>query len=216
VLIKNKDNRGISLWTDFLFDMEEIADLYQNKKIQLLLKKIAFVMDSFDSKKKLNNLMKSYMLMRRNNKIKDVIDFIIENNILIPTEKLKNYDFNDEEQKEFYDKLMTLDYSQFVRLYQVQQDNTPFSTKHNTKGDEFDNVLVVIDDNSWKQSYNFDEYFSENTEKDKRYRRTSNLFYVVCSRAKFNLSIVCASKLSDRAQERIKEWFGENNYIKVT
>lgn len=215
VLIKNKDNRGISPWTDFLFDMEEIADFYQNKKIQLLLKKIAFVVDSFDSKKKLNNLMKSFMSMRRNSKIKDVIDFIIKNNILIPAEKLKNYDFDDEEQKEFYDKLMELDYSQFVRLYQVQQDNTPFSTKHNTKGDEFDNVLVVIDDNSWKQSYNFDEYFSENTEKDKRYERTRNLFYVVCSRAKFNLSIVCASKLSDRAQERIKEWFGENNYIEV-
>lgn len=214
-LKKNKDNRGMSPWTDFLFDIEELVDFYQNKKIQQLLKKISFIMDSFDSKKKLNDLLKFLISIRENSRIKDVIDFIIKNKLLIPPEKLKNYDFEDEEKKEFYEKLMAINYSQFMRLYQVQQDNTPFSTKHNTKGDEFENVLVIIDDTSWKQNYNFNDFFSDNTENKQRYDRTNNLFYVVSSRAKKNLAIICASSLSDEAKTRLKEWFLEDNYIEI-
>jgi len=215
VITKNKDNRGVSPYTDFLFDIEEIAEFYQNKKIQQLLKNISFVMDSFDSKKKLNDLIKSLILIRENSKIKDVIDFVIDNKLLVPPEKLKNYDFEDEGNREIYEKLMEINYSQFIRLYQVQQDNTPFSTKHNTKGDEFENVLVVIDDTSWKRKYNFDDFFSGNTVNEQRYYRTNNLFYVVSSRAKNNLAVICVSSLSDGAKTRLKEWFLEDNYIEI-
>ena len=102
-----------------------------------------------------------------------------------------------------------------MRLYQVQQDNTPFSTKHNTKGDEFDNVLVVVDDNNKFYKYNFEEYFAGDESKIERYNLTRNLFYVVCSRAMYNLAIACVSTLSDRAKSNIKEWFGEENYIEL-
>jgi len=215
VLTKNKDNRGISPYTDLLFDIEEIATLYEEKRIQQLLKEISFEMHSFESKNKLNTLMKELIESRKLKKIKEVLDYVVENNLLPLPEKIKNYDFDDVEKKDFFDKLMVIDYSQFIRLYQVQQDNTPFSTKHNTKGDEFDNVLVIIDDNSWKQSYNFDDYFSNNTTNEKRYIKTSNLFYVVCSRAKNNLAVVCVSALSNEAKTRIKEWFLEGNYIEI-
>lgn len=210
-LTKNKDNRGMSPLTDLLFNIEEIASLYEEKRIQQLLKKVAFEVHSFESKKKLDGLMKNLIEIRKTGKIKEVLDYVVGSNLLMLPEKVTNYDFDDEEKKEFYDKLMVIDYSQFMRLYQVQQDNTPFSTKHNTKGDEFDHVLVVIDDNSWKQSYNFDEYFSNNTTSEQRYNRTSNLFYVVCSRARNNLAIVCVSALSDKAKARIQEWFGKEN-----
>lgn len=215
VLTKNKDNRGMSPYTDYLFDIEEIATLFNEKRIQQLLKKISFEMRTFDSKKKLNELLKNLIEIRTTKKIKDVIDFVTKNKFLALTEKMKNYDLEDEEKKEFYEKLMDIDYSRFMRLYQVQQDNTPFSTKHNTKGDEFNNVLVIIDDNSWKQSYNFDDYFSKNLANAQRHYRTSNLFYVVCSRAKINLALVCVSPLSNEAKSRIKEWFQEANYIEI-
>ena len=215
VLTKNKDNRGMSPYTDYLFDIEEIATLFNEKRIQQLLKKFSFEMRTFDSKKKLNELLKNLIEIRTTKKIKDVINFVDQNKILALTEKMKYYDLEDEEKKEFYEKLMDIDYSQFMRLYQVQQDNTPFSTKHNTKGDEFNNVLVIIDDNSWKQSYNFDDYFSNNLANAQRHYRTSNLFYVVCSRAKINLALICVSSLSNEAKSRIKEWFQEANYIEI-
>lgn len=215
VLTKNKDNRGMSPYTDYVFDIEEIATLFNENKIQQLLNKISFKMQSFDSKKKLNKLLKNLIEIRTTKKIKDVIDFVAQSNILALTEKMKNYDLEDDEKKDFYEKLIDIDYSQFMRLYQVQQDNTPFSTKHNTKGDEFNNVLVIIDDNSWKQSYNFDDYFSNNLANAQRYYRTGNLFYVVCSRAKINLAVVCVSPFSNEAKLRIKEWFQEENYMEI-
>ncbi len=215
VLTKNKDNRGMSPHTDYLVDIEEIATLFKENKIQQLLKKISFEIRTFESKKKLNELLKNLIDIRTTKKIKEVIDYVAKNKILAPTEKMKNYDLEDEEKREFCEKLMAIDYSQFIRLYQVQQDNTPFSTKHNTKGDEFNNVLVIVDDNSWKQSYNFDDYFSNNLANEQRHNRTSNLFYVVCSRAKNNLAIVCVSHLSNESKVRIKEWFQETNYIEI-
>ena len=215
VLTKNKDNRGMSPYTDYLFDIEEIVTLFNEKRIQQLMKNITFQMRTFDSKMKLNELLKNLIELRMTQKINDVIDFVANNKILALTEKMKNYDLEDKDKKDFYEKLMDLDYSQFVRLFQVQQDNTPFSTKHNTKGDEFNNVVVSIDDNSWKQKYNFDDYFSNNLTNAKRNYRTSNLFYVVCSRAKINLAVVCVSPLSNEAKYRVKEWFQEANYIEI-
>lgn len=215
VLTKNKDNRGMSPFTDYLYDIEEIITLFNEKRIQQLLKKISFEVQSFDSKKKLNDLLKNLIKIRSTKKIKDVVDYVAKNKILALTEKMINYDFEDGDKKDFYEKLMGLDYSQFARLFQVQEDNTPFSTKHNTKGDEFNNVVVIIDDNSWKQSYNFDDYFSNNVANAQRHNRTSNLFYVVCSRAKINLAVVCISPLSNNAKSRIKDWFQEKNYMEI-
>lgn len=216
VLTKNKDNRGMSPFTDFLFDIEEIAELYQTHKIQQLLRKISFEINSFDSKKKFNEAMDALIDKRKGCKVKGVIEYVVAKKLLVPKDKMKNYDFDDEDKKEFYDKLMDIDYAQFIRLYQVQQNNTPFSTKHNTKGDEFDNVLVVVDDSSWKQSYNFNDFFADNHEKEERYLRTSNLFYVVCSRAKNNLAILCVSELVNEAKTKIKELFSESNFIEIS
>lgn len=215
VITQNDNNRGISPYTDYLFDIENIAALFTEKKIQQLLKLVSFEINSVNSKNQLNELLSNLVEMRATRKIKDVIAYVTENGILLPSERMSNYDLDDEENKVLFEALMNLDYAQFVRLFQVQQDNTPFSTKHNTKGDEFDNVLVIIDDNSWKQSYSFDEYFSNNLANESRYNKTRNLFYVVCSRARFNLAIVCVSELSNESKTRVKEWFHETNYIEI-
>jgi len=213
-LIKNKDNRGWCPFADFLIDLEGIVDLYINKNIQQLLTKVFIKIDSFESKKQLKDLMDEIVQIRETAKIGEIINFALTNQLLPESDRMKYYDFEDKEKKEFYDQLMEIEYSQFLRLYQVQQENTPFSTKHNTKGDEFDNVLVIVDDRAWKQNYNFNDYFSNNMENEKRCQRTNNLFYVVCSRAKENLAVVCTSDLSCQAEIQIKEWFGEANFIK--
>ena len=214
-LINNKGNRGWCPFADFLFDLEGLVDLYINKNIQQLLKNVFIKIESFDSKKQLKDLMDGIIQIRETAKVGDMISFALTNQLLPESDRMKNYDFDDADKKTFYDELMELGYAQFIRLYQVQQENTPFSTKHNTKGDEFDNVLVTIDDSAWVQNYNFNDYFSNNMENEKRYQRTNNLFYVVCSRAKENLAVVCTSDLAPGAKTQIKEWFGEGNYIEI-
>lgn len=215
-LIKNEDNRGFCPFADFLFDLEGLVDLYINKKIQRLLKNVFVKISSFGSKKQLEDLMKEIVQIRKTKKIGELISFALTRQLLPESDRMKNYDFGDTEKKEFHDQLMAIEYPQFMRLYQVQQENTPFSTKHNTKGDEFDNVLVIIDDRAWSQNYNFNDYFSSNMENPERYKRTKNLFYVVCSRTKENLAVVCTSELAPVATTQIKEWFGEENYFEIS
>lgn len=91
-----------------------------------------------------------------------------------------------------------------------------FSTKHGTKGDEYRNVLTVIDDTEWKQEYNFDNFFNNTEDKPERKLRTRNLFYVECSRAKENLIVLMLSKLSDESLKNVKNWFGEENVVNIT
>lgn len=214
IITKNKDNRGISPFTDFLFDIEDAVSLFNEKRIQQLLKNIAINVNTFESKKRVQELMSKLLTLRLSGSIREIIDFVVSKSILKATEKMDRYDFDDESKQEFHDALMELEYSQFVRLYQVQQNNTPFSTKHNTKGDEFDNVMVVIDDNAWR-NFNFNDFFSNDHENEKRFSRTNNLFYVVCSRAKKNLAVVCSSDLSATSINTIKTWFQEENYLEV-
>lgn len=212
IITKNKDNRNLSPYTDFLFDIEEIVELFNSTKIQQLLRKIYFKVLSFNTKKELNDLMNNLIEIRDTDKISTVIKFAIENHLLAESDKMKSFGFDDDKKKDFFDKLMDIEYAQFMRLYQVQESKTPFSTKHNTKGDEFDNVLVVIDDNAWKSKYNFNDFFSNNKDDHERYQRTNNLFYVVCSRAKKNLAVVFISELSTSSIEKAKELFGESNF----
>jgi len=210
VITDNKNNRDSSPHTDFLFDIEEIINLYINNKTQDFLNKTTYEINSFLEKKQLKKLMDELIITRNNQKIEDVIKYVIENNILPQSEKMVNYDFEDEDKKQFYENMMMLDYAQFVRLYQVQQEHTPFSTQHGTKGDEFDNVLIVIDDNAWNK-YNFNEYFSDINGTSSRIKKSKNLFYVICSRARNNLAILFVSELSDAAKQQVESWFGEIN-----
>lgn len=214
-LIDNENNRTFCPFADFLYDLEDIFSLFKINKIQQFLKKTSIKIDSFNDKKMLSDLMNTFSLYRKVNKISEVIEFAISNNILLQLEQMRNYDFEDVDKKAFYENLIGIEYSQFIRLYNVQKDNTSFSTKHNTKGDEFNNVLVIIDDDAWKQKYNFNYFFSNNNENEERNKRTNNLFYVVCSRAKNNLAVVCVSLLSNDAKSQVKEWFGKEYYFEI-
>lgn len=214
-LIDNKNNRTSCPFADFLYDLEDIISFFEDNKIQQFIKKISFKIDSFDAKNTLLRIMRDISSFRKENKIAKVIEFAISNKILPQSEQMKNYDFENDDKKIFYENLMGIEYSQFIRLYNVQRENTSFSTKHNTKGDEFNNVLVIIDDNSWKQKYNFNYFFSNHDTNEDRSKRTKNLFYVVCSRAKNNLAVVCVSPLFDESKTQVKEWFGAENYFEL-
>ncbi|KAA6312222.1 hypothetical protein EZS27_036807 [termite gut metagenome] len=117
--------------------------------------------------------------------------------------------------KELFNSFMNLPYSELVCFWKHIQNNTVFSTKHGTKGDEFRNVLAVIDDTEWPQEYNFKNFFNDSEEKQERFLRTRNLFYVECSRAIENLVILCLSELDEAAIANIKSWFGEVNVFDI-
>ncbi len=98
-----------------------------------------------------------------------------------------------------YDRVVQVPYAEFLSLYRYLEGQTPFSTQHKTKGDEFDNVLVIMDNGKWSK-YNFDKLFNElgnpgsSPDSDAGIlERTRKIFYVCCTRSMENLAIFFSS-----------------------
>lgn len=195
----------------FLYQIEQIALYYQGNKIQSLLKEINFEINSFDDKSILKSTLDELVATRVTKTIEEIFEFVINKKLLQVSQKINDFDIEDEENRAYYDELMKRPYAEIIKASKVADEQTPFSTKHGTKGAEFDNVLVVIDDDAWR-NYSFDKYFSDDTTSDSIYNRTKNLFYVVCSRAKINLVVLALSPLTGSSQPKIKLLF-ENYHL---
>lgn len=89
---------------------------------------------------------------------------------------------------------------------------TPFSTQHKTKGNEFNNVLVILDNGRWND-YNFEYLFLESGT-ESVLNRTQKIFYVCCTRAKENLAVYFHSP-KPQIVDVAKKWFGESNVINI-
>lgn len=118
--------------------------------------------------------------------------------------------------KAFFDSFMNLPYQEIIKFFEHIQRQTVFSTKHGTKGEEYRNVLTVVDDTEWKQQYNFEKFFDDSDDNIDRKLRTRNLFYVECSRAKENLVVLTISQMNNNALNVAKRWFGEKNVVAVS
>ncbi|ATG76316.1 UvrD-helicase domain-containing protein [Pseudoalteromonas sp. 1_2015MBL_MicDiv] len=130
----------------------------------------------------------------------------------------KSNDLSDED-KRFYNKLHKIkevSYKEVKNLGEYIDEKTPFSTKHGVKGAQFDNVLVVLG-RGWNH-YNWNqmlEWMNQAPPQDKvnTYERNRNLFYVSCSRAKHNLTLLFTQELSDDALAQIEYVAGADNLI---
>lgn len=109
----------------------------------------------------------------------------------------------------FLAKLVEIPYVEVSNFRAVFDENLPYTTKHGVKGDEFDNVIVILDDPgaNWNQ-YSFGKLLSGADSSESRLKRTRNLFYVCCSRARVNLAVVNLSPMGDAAG-KIEALFGK-------
>ncbi len=112
--------------------------------------------------------------------------------------------------------LREIRYQQVIQLTKFIEDKTPFSTKHGVKGAEFDNVLVVLG-RGWNH-YNWNqmlEWMEDGYIEDKQetFERNRNLFYVSCSRAKHNLTLLFTQILSDKSITALEQIFGHDNVL---
>lgn len=110
-------------------------------------------------------------------------------------------------------RLRAIAYREMIALDQFIDGHTPFATKHSVKGDEFENVLVVVG-RGWNR-YNFGQYLElaatpEKVAADRRdsFERNRNLFYVACSRPTTRLAVIFTQLLSNSALQTLRQWFG--------
>ncbi len=202
----------------------------QNKAIRFL-KKNGTILNEFQhpKKKEVSEILDDLSKNRHNKTVKYILELVLQKGIIYS----RNYqDFIDriyqdlegvapeikeriEKDKLFFESFLNLSYNEVLNFWKHIQNETVFSTKHGTKGDEYRNVLTVIDDTEWKQEYNFNNFFNNSDEKAERSLRTRNLFYVECSRAKDNLVVLMLSIIDDNALVNINTWFGEESVMDV-
>lgn len=102
-----------------------------------------------------------------------------------------------------WQKALALPFSQVHNLNKYLNHETGFATHQGVKGEEFDRVLVIIDDASAKGFlFSYDKAFgiksksatdikNEQAGKETCISRTLRLFYVTCTRAMKSLAIIC-------------------------
>ena len=203
----------------------------QNEVIRFIKKNGTILNGEFKHsyKKQIAEFLETISLNRKDWKIKEVYEFASSKGLL-SSKKLTEFivrlsidpkDLTEVEKerqtkdKALFEAFMELPYAELLNFWNHVQNNTVFSTKHGTKGDEFRNVLTVIDDTEWLQEYNFKNFFNDTEEKPERKLRTRNLFYVECSRAIENLMVLCLSDLDAAAIASVKTWFGSENVFDI-
>ena len=98
--------------------------------------------------------------------------------------------------KAFYEALLDVPWREVSTFVEYADEHLPFSTKHGVKGEEYENVLVVVDDGLWTK-YKFADVFSGNGSNPDRVLRSKKLLYVCFSRARKGLAVLCLNELKE-------------------
>ena len=193
-----------------LFKIQTNISLYVNKQYNDFLRatdynQIHTIKDKRELKQNIESLIEV-----GDKTIEYVINDAHRKGICLIDEKLENFLI---EKEYIYNQVKNVKYAEFQKLYAYLEGQTPFSTQHKTKGAEFDNVLVILDNGKWND-YNFEYLFMNQTGKQRVLERTQKIFYVCCTRAKENLAVFYHNPTSV-VLAKAKEWFGEDNVISI-
>lgn len=193
-----------------LFKIQTNIYLYINKQYNEFLRvtdyrhNIRNIEDKRVLKNNIENLIKV-----EDKTIEEIINQANENGICLIDDKLEDFKIKNEY---LYNRVKDVKFSEFQKLYEYLEGKTPFSTQHKTKGAEFNNVLVVLDNGGWN-NYNFENLFlGSGTESV--LERTQKIFYVCCTRSKEKLAVYYNNP-NPSVISKAKEWFGDSNVINI-
>lgn len=210
---KDDDNKKGSKRDDLirhLFKIQKNISLYVNKQYNDFLRITDYKhINRIEDKRILKYNIES-LINTGSKTIEDVINDAHEKEICLIDDKLEKF----RQEKEYvYNQVRAIKYSEFQKLYIYLEGQTPFSTQHKTKGAEFDNVLVILDNGKWND-YSFEYLFENRADKASVLERTQKIFYVCCTRAKENLAVFYHNP-TPAVLAKAKEWFEEENVISI-
>ncbi|MEU1542038.1 ATP-dependent helicase [Actinacidiphila glaucinigra] len=170
------------------------------------------------NKRAISEALRRLDSVRTTGTVGDVLDLMADGHLLAMPGKLKelerrrnatNLDERDQRRADFSNSLRGVSYREVISVTRFIDELTPFSTQHGVKGDEFENVVVVIDDRAWTM-YNIGKMLAGNDSKE-RAERSRNLFYVSCSRARRGLAVVFLNDLPEGAESTARDWFASGS-----
>ncbi|HEM7309170.1 TPA: ATP-dependent helicase [Acinetobacter baumannii] len=168
-----------------------------------------------------------FEIISQNNSIRDILSYIYENNLLnIPPILVQCLiDDSGEISPEVfsYGKAINTNINNLFNYANYINGESSFSTHQGVKGLEFDRVMAILDDDEaggFLFSYNKLLGIKELSERDlenetqgldSAISRTRRLFYVICSRAKQSLAVVCYTKEPNTLKDKLieKKWFDQ-------
>ncbi|MEA2019668.1 MAG: ATP-dependent helicase [Campylobacterota bacterium] len=115
-------------------------------------------------------------------------------------------DENIESAKEKLVELLEVNNIEYIAWFdfisKIENKDIIYHTYHGTKGEEYKNVIVLMQNNFGKDKKKFSSFFTNynielNDEELSKYTNTKNLLYVSCSRAIENLRILYLDDISD-------------------
>lgn len=205
----NNRNDTKDTYIKYLFKLQEIILLYEEKNIIDLLKKIDFKIELGKHKSLLKDKMQE-LCSKTNLKVNDVVNFADSSGILQIDSKLSEF-MNSKAY--LIERINQVDFLEIINLYNYTEGLTPYATQHGVKGDEFDNVLVVINNEKIRNpTICYKTLFEGDIVEQKYFDLTLNLFYVACTRAKENLVVFYEGECSKEIIITAKKWFG-NDYV---
>lgn len=190
-----------------LFQIQSIVKMYKDKNYNDFLRKTSFKITTVKDKQQIKSIIETLTCMQ-DKTIGEVIEYADKNELCVKDDNINNF---IKQNQYLFERVSEVKYTEFVCLYNYLEGFSPLSTQHKTKGEEYKNVLVILDNGKWND-YNFEYLFNPLNKKSnpKVLDRTRKLFYVCCTRAMDNLVVYC-EKPSNEMIETAKQWFGENN-----
>lgn len=189
-----------------LFKIQHIVQLYLSGNFNEFIRITDFKVRSHKDKIVLKQEIENLSVIGTQT-IGEIINLADEKGLIKKDDRMENF---VKTRPYIFDQVAKLPFSQFQSLFKYLEGQTPFSTQHKTKGREYDNVLVVMDNGQWN-SYNFDYLFTGEG-KDTVIERTRKIVYVCCTRARINLALFYHNPSPD-VLDKAKSWFGENNLV---
>jgi uvrD/REP helicase len=189
--------------------LNELIELYESKKFNEFLKKTNFSIQNKNDKSKLKEIM-NYFILEDNKTIEEVLDFSKKQGLIKEDIDFDNY-INV---KGFYlwKRIKKISFKEYRNSILYLKEFSPISTQHSIKGNEFDNVLVVLESN-WNK-YDFETLFGKGSRNENVIKRTRKLFYVCITRAKKNLVVYMPTEDLEIVASA-KEYFGEENILSI-
>lgn len=194
-----------------LFKIQSIVKMYNEKNYNEFIHRTSFKVRTIDDKRQIQEKINCLSSMS-NKTIGDVINYADKSGLCLKDDSINDF---IRENDYLYERVSMVNYSEFINLYNYLEGFSPLSTQHKIKGEEFKNVLVIMDNGKWND-YNFEYLLDPKNKKcnDSVLRRTTKLFYVCCTRAMENL-VVCCENPSDPMVKTAEVWFGKDNCFKI-
>ena len=217
--LKDKDDPHLLFFENVV---EPVFFALNHNDMQILFQALGIVRQPITSKAEKKRWLSflNQLTTARNNSIQNVIECIVLSKLIpVPPQIEELYyhyiddntvTYHNKPVKEFYD----IPYDEVVNVLEYQKPEGLFSTQHGVKGDEYDNVLLVLG-RGWN-NYRFEEQLFQNPEtlsgkELETYVRNRNLFYVCCSRPRKRLALFITVEISSIFRKYLETVFGKDN-----